>query len=162
MNNTYQTVFEVSYTSNSELITGLKLLAISFIMIFFFRQQKRYQPQVYSIVFHYLFLIVWFPISLLIFLGTVISGSDYTKALNNGDCEITEGIVHVLHYEPSEGHDREGERIRVSDREFNYKYYTMTLAYKNTVAHNGVLIEGAKVRIYHLKGEILKIELDKS
>jgi hypothetical protein len=163
MNNTFQTVFEVSYSSNGKLILGLTILAISIIMEIYLRLEKKYRPQEYSLVFHVLILIAWFPLAILIFTGIGNAGLNYTKALNNGDCEITEGIVHVLHYEPYGGHDPEGERISVSGQEFNYSYYEGAgLAYHNTFAHNGVLVEGAKVRVFHLKGKILKIELDKS
>jgi hypothetical protein len=92
-------------------------------------------------------------------LGTTVrSGRAYTDALRDGRCEVVEGEVEVLVLQPRAGHN-DGDRIRVGGREFRIDRNSSTPAYNRTVAGGGVLTHGARVRLHHLDGAILKVEV---
>ena len=49
--------------------------------------------------------------------------------------------------------------MRINSREFDVNYYESSLAYQQTIAHGGILVAGAKVRLHYLNGKILKVEV---
>jgi len=79
-------------------------------------------------------------------------------AYNAGRCESSEGVVKVLHQQPAHGHSS-GDRIEVGGREFAVDYFHATPAYRDTIAHGGVLRDGAYVRLCRVDGDIVRVEL---
>ena len=79
----------------------------------------------------------------------------------NKNYKISEGIVHVLHEQPSVGHDK-GDVIKVGAQTFIINYFTRTLAYHQTIAYGGVLKEEINAKIYHYGEQILRIDIHNS
>ncbi len=62
--------------------------------------------------------------------------------------KIAEGIVHVIHSQST--CDRgTGDSIRVGDASLEVCYYVSTCAYRQSIAHGGVLTEGTYARVYY-------------
>jgi hypothetical protein len=76
----------------------------------------------------------------------------------SGKCQVTEGIVHVLHRQPSDGHTR-GDIIRIDGQELEIDAFVHTQAYSQTISHGGVLNEGVYTKVYHHNGKILRIDI---
>jgi hypothetical protein len=82
------------------------------------------------------------------------------KANRYGQYEVVEGPVQVLHEQPATGHTK-GDIITVNGKQFEVNYFYLTPAYRNTVAHGGVLASGVYARIYYHNGEILRVDVGK-
>jgi hypothetical protein len=169
MDGAYQTVFEVSCFSNGGLnmdlgflFTGIGFLVVGFILPWFSRRmnwnpvrtsQKRF-AFVYVFGPFFIFvggLMVYFDVS---------NGCKFTSELANNQCDFVEGIVQVLHEQPSGGHDPEGgDRIRIGDKEFVYSAWTWTLSYNKTISHGGELRNGVVARLHYIGNNILKVEI---
>ena len=80
------------------------------------------------------------------------------RAYRNGEYQVAEGPVRVLHEQPATGHSQ-GDIIAVNGQEFEVNYFYATPAYRKTLAHGGVLAGGVYARIYHHNGEILRVDL---
>jgi hypothetical protein len=156
---TYRTVYEISYFSNGLLQTPLLFLAggiaasATGLVLWRLRKLGRWQAVAFG-----LFCAVWVLAYLASVWAILGEGWRQTSALRDGQCEITEGTVHVLFQQPKGGHTG-GDRVRVGEREFEINRFDHTLAYRQTIAHGGVLVEGAVVRLHHQDGEILKVEV---
>jgi hypothetical protein len=75
-----------------------------------------------------------------------------------GEYQTVQGAVEVLRTQPAEGHSPP-ELIRVGDTTFKLNYFSSTPAYRQTVAYGGALQNGAFVRICHIGGRIVRVEL---
>ena len=153
----YRTEFEVSYLSNGTLFSSLSLVAIGVVaaIVGFKLWRERARGPA---VFIYLFSCVWLVASVSFVYVNLRDGRAYKAAMLEGRSEVVEGVVEVLYRQPEGGH-APGDRIRVGGREFQYSYFTSTLAYNRTIAHGGVLVQGARVRVHDLDGAILKVEV---
>lgn len=104
--------------------------------------------------------------ALLVVLSQSLNGppGDLDHVYRTKKYEVTEGIVHVLHVQPVNGHDA-GDIIRIAEREFEVESYR-TNAYRDTIAHGGVLTEGMYARLFwHHNGYkkvILRVDIDYS
>ena len=74
--------------------------------------------------------------------------NDLVKAYRHGQYQVVEGPVQVLHEQPATGHTK-GDIITVNGKQFEVNYFYLTPAYRNTVAHGGVLASGVYARIYY-------------
>ena len=87
--------------------------------------------------------------------------------------QVVEGPVQVQHEQPTTGHS-EGDIITVNGKQFEVNYFYLTPAYRNTLAHGGVLNGGVYARIYYSNnlwdlsrvpggssGEILRVDVRK-
>jgi len=81
-------------------------------------------------------------------------------AYREGRYQVVEGQVQVLHEQPATGHTK-GDMITVNGKQFEVNYFYMTPAYRNTLAHGGVLGGGVYARIYYQNGEILRVDIRK-
>jgi hypothetical protein len=77
---------------------------------------------------------------------------------HNGKSRVVEGIVHVSHQQPAQGHSS-GDKITVGDQTFEVNFFLATPGYKQTISHGGVLREGVFARLHHYDGIILKLEI---
>jgi hypothetical protein len=83
-----------------------------------------------------------------------------TEAYDKGRYEVSEGIVTVLREQSAHGHSS-GDRIVVAGKTFEVNYFYATPAYRRTIAHGGVLQAGTYVRLSHVAGEIVRVEIRK-
>ena len=72
--------------------------------------------------------------------------------------QVVQGPVQVLHEQPATGHTR-GDIITVNGKQFEVNYFYLTPAYRNTLAHGGVLQSGVYARLYYYNGEILRVDI---
>jgi len=82
------------------------------------------------------------------------------RAYRDGQYQVVEGQVQVLHQQPATGHTK-GDVIAVNGKQFEVNYFYLTPAYRNTLAHGGVLGAGVYARIYYYNGEILRVDIRK-
>ena len=82
------------------------------------------------------------------------------RAYRHGQYQVVEGQVQVLHEQPATGHTK-GDIITVNGKQFEVNYFYLTPAYRNTLAHDGVLGGGVYARIYYHNGEILRVDIRK-
>lgn len=81
-------------------------------------------------------------------------------AYRNGQYQVVEGEVRVLHEQPATGHTK-GDVIAVNGNQFEVNYFYVTAAYRQTIAHGGALRAGVYARIYCCDGEILRLDVRK-
>jgi hypothetical protein len=82
------------------------------------------------------------------------------RAYRDGQYQVAEGSVQVLHEQPATGHTK-GDIITVNGKQFEVNYFYATPAYRNTLAHGGVLQSGVYARLYYYNGEILRVDIRK-
>jgi hypothetical protein len=81
-------------------------------------------------------------------------------AYRHGQYQVVEGQVQMLHEQPATGHTS-GDIITVNGKQFEVNYFYLTPAYRNTLAHGGVLNAGVYARIFYHNGEILRVDIRK-
>ena len=77
----------------------------------------------------------------------------------NGSTEVVEGKVEQFVPMPYHGHAQ--ETFIVNGRYFSYSDYDQTKGFNNTQSHGGPMKEGLQVRITHVDGSIVKLEVAK-
>src|SRR5262249_20878944 len=70
------------------------------------------------------------------------------RAYRDGQYQVAEGPVQVLHEQPATGHTK-GDIITVNGKQFEVNYIYATPAYRNTLAHGGVLKGDVYARVYY-------------
>ena len=86
--------------------------------------------------------------------------NNLVRAYRHGQYQVVEGQVQVLHEQPATGHTK-GDIITVNGKQFEVNYFYATPAYRNTLAHGGVLQSGVYARLYYYNGEILRVDIRK-
>jgi hypothetical protein len=102
------------------------------------------------------FAIFWTSVS---FLGTF---TDYRRAVSTmekNQAAIVEGVVTDFRPMPYSGHANES--FVVQGLKFEFSDYNITAGFNNTASHGGPIREGLHVKIFHLNGEILRLEVKK-
>lgn len=99
-----------------------------------------------------------FILSFIFFIGSITESNRLVSVYKSGKCQVTEGIVNVLHRQPLEGHTK-GDIIRINAQEFEINAFIHTQGYSQTISHGGVLKEGVYARVYHHNGNILRIDV---
>ncbi len=160
----YNTLFTISWPGEEFILLLMWSVGISFsavIVTYFNKNRKgsfiKLSPKVSNIVH--------FTICGLIILAVIAMFGSYlfnsyrlASAYKEGQYEIVEGEVFVLHEQPATGHDV-GDRILIGKTKLIVDYSKTTNAYQRTIAHGGVLKHGVYARIYHYKGKILRIDI---
>jgi hypothetical protein len=157
----YTTVFQISLNSNGEfadlvfrLIVGLAAI-VGGIVVLVFGPKKNKKYKGLSVL-----LLSWgigwsalhnFP-------HWYDNLSGLLSAYENGRYEVVEGPVKVLRRQPAGGHSA-GDLVEVNGIQFEVNYFLGTSAYRTTISHGGVLIDGAYARIFHNDGKILRVDL---
>lgn len=88
--------------------------------------------------------------------------SDYqaaVTAMQNHQAAIVEGVVTDFHPMPAGGHANES--FIVNGVKFEYSDFLITAGFNNTASHGGPVREGLEVRIWHQRGEILRLDIKK-
>lgn len=76
----------------------------------------------------------------------------------SGHARVTEGVVQVLRKQPRGGH-APGDLIDIGGRQLEVNYYGMSVGYRRTVEHGGVLQQDQHARILDVDGTIVEIAL---
>ncbi len=79
------------------------------------------------------------------------------SAAQNGSTEIVAGKVEQFVPMPYEGHAQ--ETFIVSGHYFSYSDYDQTKGFNQSQSHGGPIREGLQVRITHVDGSIVKLEI---
>jgi len=74
---------------------------------------------------------------------------------------VTEGVVKVFREQPKAGH-APGDLIGVGSQAFEIDYFRASPFYKQTIAYDRYLKEGAYVKLYHVKNKIYRIDVRKN
>jgi hypothetical protein len=82
------------------------------------------------------------------------------RAYRQGQYQVVEGQVQVLHHQPVTGHTK-GDIITMNGKQFEVNYFYVTPAYRNTLAHGGVLGSGVYAQLYYHNDEILRVDIRK-
>jgi hypothetical protein len=80
-----------------------------------------------------------------------------TAALRAGNVQIVEGMVSAFSPQPKEG--KRNESFCVAGRCFFYSAFNVTNAYNRTATNGGVIKDGLFVRIHHVDGRIVRLEI---
>ena len=108
------------------------------------------------------FMTAWSVVWLIAHIPLWRIGTTQTNRLlhiyHTGKSQVVEGIVHVSHEQPAQGHSS-GDKITVGDQRFEVNYFLVTPGYQKTISHGGVLREGVFARLHHYDGIILKVEI---
>ena len=78
-------------------------------------------------------------------------------AAQNGAVDVVEGKVEQFVPMPWSGHAN--ETFVVGGQYFSYSDYDMTKGFNQTQSHGGPIHEGLQVRIAHVNGSIVKLEI---
>jgi hypothetical protein len=160
----FVTVFEIARGSNGvlsdvsfRLLIGLACLIGGVRALVLRRRNNRAKDWVGP-----LFLIAWSLFWLYLHNFPHLFGhiNSLVSAYREGQYKVVEGQVQVLHRQPATGHTK-GDVIAVNGEQLEVNYFYHTPAYRNTLAHGGVLGPGAYARIYYYNGEILRVDIRK-
>jgi hypothetical protein len=159
------TVFEISRWSNGLLADELFRLAVGIVALLggltrIFYVWRRPGTTAWRNLIPSLFITAWAVVWLVMHnFPVMFQRIDHlVSAYQAGRCEVSEGIVKVLREQPAHGHSS-GDRIIVGGRQLEVNYFYATPAYRDTIAHGGVLRAGAYVRLCHIDGAILRVDL---
>jgi hypothetical protein len=100
------------------------------------------------------FAIFWTSTS---FFATFTDYRTAVGAMQKNEAQIVEGPVTNFLPMPYSGH--RNESFVVQGIKFEYSDYGITAGFNNTVSHGGPIREGLVVRIWHLGGEILRLDI---
>ncbi|MGH8601266.1 MAG: hypothetical protein ACREXR_00330 [Gammaproteobacteria bacterium] len=164
MTTDFITVFEISLWSNGVLAGELFDLAIGTVallggltgLFYVWRKRGWAWRELVWLVFVTAWAVFWLVMQ--DFPARFQRIDRLVAAYQAGHCEESEGIVKVLREQPAHGHSS-GDRVLVDGREFEVNYFYATPAYRETIAHGGVLRSGTYVRLCHVDGAIVRVEL---
>jgi hypothetical protein len=164
----FTTVFEISADGLGAPIligpAGVALLIIGLALLSLRIKARGRYPQKSFLERYYLpgFLAV-FGLGLLSAYPSYLVSRNRAQALvsayEHGKYSVTEGVVHVQHEQPADGH-APGDVILVGAKRFEIDFFRDTRGYRQTIARGGALKEGAYVRVYHYRGQIVRVDLE--
>jgi hypothetical protein len=85
--------------------------------------------------------------------------AELRDAARNGKAEVVEGQVKEFVPMPYQGHANES--FVVNGHRFSYSDYDLTKGFNQSQSHGGPIKEGLQVRIEHVDGKIIKLEIPK-
>ncbi len=152
----YETVFEVSYWSNGQLLVALGFLSFGLLITAGVLTGKLPLDRGER---NWWVPLVWCPawvgISLLLVIGTVCDVIRYRAVLRSGECPVAEGVVQVVR-SPGKSY-----LVRIGGVELTVNYRNRGMAYHDTPWSGGPLRDGVQARVYHYRGLILKVEVQR-
>jgi hypothetical protein len=162
----FVTVFEIARQSNGvwsdtlfRLVIGLAVLVAGGTGVVIAWRRKGRALKHWG---GYLFMIAWGVLWLFMhdFPDAFGHIEGLLEAYKTQHYQVVEGEVKVLHQQPVTGHGK-GDVIVVNGAPFEVNYFLVTPAYRDTIAHGGVLKNGVYTRIYHHDGQILRVDIRK-
>ncbi len=157
----YRTIFDVtqagykswSFPAFGLIFVGVGALLPTLIRIGLFRKtppaMAKWFPRIYLG-----FAIFWTATS---FLSTFIDYRRAIGAMEHNQAAIVEGPVTDFRPMPFTGHS--DESFRVQGVEFRFSDYGVTAGFNHTASHGGPIRAGLRVKIWHLRGEILRLDI---
>ena len=154
---TYTEVFIFTQSKTFNYAQNILFLSFSFVAVilgfYLLRKAKRergWGPEIVLAGFAFIWATGWgcgqgFGLN-----RQVNAYSKLTYAYNNHQCAVVEGKVQVIHEQSVHGHEQ-GDIIQVGDKEFEFNYFTDSVGFHQTISHNGVLRDGAYVRLTYCK-----------
>jgi hypothetical protein len=157
----YRTVFdvtEVGYKSWFFPALGLAFVMITLVLRFLNRrglwsEVRTPNPRGFLQVAFY-FSVFW---TMTAFTFTYYDYRMAIGAMRDGSAELVEGPVTDFVPMPHSGHS--DESFRVQGVNFAFSDYTVTAGFNHTLSHGGSVRGGSHVRIWHIDGEILRLEI---
>ena len=160
----FVTVFEIARNSNGvftgevfRLLIGLAAL-IGGVAALVFKWRNNGAKSWFGSVFVISWALFWLYLHNFPYVFGHIN--NLVRAYRDGQYQVVEGQVQVLHEQPATGHTK-GDIITVNGKQFEVNYFYLTPAYRNTLAHGGVLQSGVYARLYYYNGEILRVDIRK-
>ncbi len=159
----YATVFDVTQTGFRQWsfsAFGLIFVAVGLAMptlmrIGFFRKSPPWMEKWFPRVFLG-FAIFW---TLTTFIRTFADYQTAVDTMRSNRAQVIEGVVTQFVPMPYTGHAMES--FVVQGVKFCYSDYVITAGFNNTTSRGGPIREGLPVRIWHLGGEILRLDVKK-
>jgi len=158
----FQTVYDLAQTGYDawhSVSTGLILSAIGAAMVLFPSLLKTTTSgwRIFAWVY-FLFAVGW---TVIVFSTTYGTYSFLLGRLQSGEYQIAEGIVENFDPIPEEGHKHES--FDVAGQHFEYSDFDLSRGgFNNAASHGGPIRAGLYVRISHVKGVIVRIEVRRS
>ncbi len=160
------TVFEIAPGSNGVRADALFRLGIGLVVliagVFGLFRASRTEERSFKNMVAPVFMTAWSVVWLFAHVPLWKIGTTQTNRLldiyHNGKSQVVEGIVHVSHEQPAQGHSS-GDKITVGGKSFEVNYFLVTPGYNKTISHGGVLREGVFARLHHHDGIVLKVEV---
>jgi hypothetical protein len=160
----FVTVFEIARGSNGvlagevfRLLVGLAALIGGVTTLIFKWRNNELKSWVGPV-----FVTVWGLLWLYLHNFPYVFGhiNSLVRAYRDEQYQIVEGPIQILHEQPATGHTK-GDIITVNGKQFEVNYFYATPAFRNTLAHGGVLQSGVYARLYYYNGEILRVDIRK-
>jgi hypothetical protein len=104
------------------------------------------------------FGVLWSIVHVAVYTITWAQVGSLAAAYRSGRCHVVEGDVTVLHEQPRHGHD-DGDIVSIDGVVFEIDYFGSSGGYRQTIAHGGLLTDGAYVRVYYHDGHILRVDV---
>jgi hypothetical protein len=104
-------------------------------------------------IFAIIFGMIWVALGML----SYPTFAGLRNAARDGRYEVVEGQVREFVPMPYEGHARES--FVVDGHRFSYSDYDLTMGFNQSRSHGGPIREGLQVRIAHVDGKIVKLEI---
>jgi len=158
--NDYITVFDLAqagYRQWPYAAFGLIFVGIGVVLVRYRRRLPR-GPKWFPDVFPYGFLgysVLWTAIA---FATTYAQYHHLRRVMSEGRAAIVEGPVENFVPMPYTGHGAR-ESFTVGGARFQYSDYHITAGFNNTSSHGGPVRAGRLVRIAHVGGDIVRLEV---
>jgi hypothetical protein len=156
----YKVVFDLASTGYKTWGFSLVGLALAIVGAFLVRYRAHLSmrgPRVFARAFPFVFFgfaTLW---TLVTFGSTFAEYWSLRSAVRDGRVSMIEGTVKQFKPMPYTGHAR--ERFCVQDTCFEYSDFIVTSGFNNTSSHGGPIREGLRVRVTHVRGTIVRLEL---
>jgi hypothetical protein len=156
----YKVVFDVTsagYKTWSFSLVGLVLAVVGGFLVRYRDRLPMRGPKVVVRAFPFVFFgfaILW---TLLAFGSTFTEYRSLRSAVRDGRVSIIEGTLSQFKPMPYTGHAMERFCVRATC--FEYSDYVVTSGFNNTSSHGGPIREGLRVRIAHIRGTIVRLEV---
>ncbi len=153
----YVTVFDASLLPYRNLVFALPGVGIAVVgALMLFRPEILERVGFRTAKSHVLGWVVFIFASLWTVLVAVALVSDARRA-STGACDLVEGRVDHFRPMPPSGHG--SEQFEVNGMAFRYADGMVSAGFHTTSARGGPIREGLPVRICHVRGEILRLEI---
>lgn len=160
MNDGFETVFLITnepYIKQPYLFGLLAFIVGILLLIYQYRKNKTGVNRYLRTFILIISGMGWFVINFNMQIDYKKSLDHFISLYENKEYEIVEGIVNVKYIGKKEGHDG-GDVVIVDKRTFQLSHFVITPVYQESIVYGGLLTDGSYVRIYHLNGDILRID----